>query len=248
MEERDLDESMKAIFGHQHYLEFNLDEEVETERETQAIVFEGLLSDSKSTDRIVAGKGFFQLAIAHSIGYGTPSSISAMLDAAVQSAKRGYLPAQAVVCTWYDATGQNMPVDRETQIDWLFECTAWGSFTAGAFLHRLDPEQYAEARTHFHKSGGFNQYFYANQPPHFIHSKEFAGSLDKSFYQDKRGELQAMAEAAAIYGDATLMKTLIQSLDVDPMLQTRWGETLLVLCCKGGHLDVLKVTHDSRVR
>jgi len=50
-----------------------------------------------------------------------------------------------------------------------------------------------------------------------------------------------MAGYAAIYGDAVLMKHLIQDLGVNASFTNCWGESLLVLCCKGGRLDVLKV-------
>jgi hypothetical protein len=133
-----------------------------------------------------------------------------------------------------------MPVPEETQLDWLFEAAAWGSASASTCLRRLHPEQFAEARMEFHRSGGYNQYFYHQKPPGYVGSDEFSTSLDPKYYENKPEELNALAESAAVYGDAILMKHLIQELGLDPTLTNRWGESLVVLCCKGGHLDVLE--------
>jgi len=54
-----------------------------------------------------------------------------------------------------------------------------------------------------------------------------------------------MAGYAAIYGDAVLMKHLIQDLGVNASFTNCWGESLLVLCCKGGRLDVLKLLDEA---
>jgi hypothetical protein len=229
------------LFGDRHYLDFNLDEEMEAERDTQQLVLENLLRDTKSSTIATSGKAYFQLAIAYSMGYGTEVNTSSMLDAVLKSAQKGYLPAQAVITAWYQGLGKQIPVSKDAEFDWLFEATAWGSFTASSCLRRLDSDLWAEAREHFHRSGGYNQYFYPQQPPEYIRSSEFIASLDLEYYKAKGTELNTLAESAAIYGDAVLIRHLIENLGVNPSLTNRWGETLLVLCCKGGHLNILEV-------
>jgi len=66
------------MFGDPHYLDFNLDEEMEAERDTQQQVLQALLRDAKSSSAAVAGKAYFQLAIAYSMGYGTKVNTNSM--------------------------------------------------------------------------------------------------------------------------------------------------------------------------
>ena len=240
-EERDTPESMKSLFGDSHYLDFNLDIQIEAERDTQKIIFQSISADAKSSKATTSGRAYFQLALAYSIGYGTKVNFDNMLDAALKSAQKGYLPAQAVVTAWFEAFQKPMSVDKDTQIDWLFEATAWGSYAASTCLRRLEPDQYYEARVQFHRSGGYNQYFYHKEPPDYIQSTDFPSSLVPDYYRDNIEELNTLAESAAIYGDVSLMKHLVRKLNVNPALTNRWGESLLLLCCKGGHLNVLKV-------
>lgn len=247
-EERDVPDAMKSLFGDPHYLDFNLDIEIEAERDTQKIVFEGLRVNARSSRAATSGRAYFQLAIAYSIGYGTKVNFDNMLDAAVKSAQRGYLPAQAAVTAWSEALQKQLPISKDMQIDWLFEAAAWGSYAASTCLRRIERGEYLEARVQFHRSGGYNQYFYHRDPPEYIMSTDFPSSLVLDHYRDRAEDLNALAESAAIYGDARLMKHLLQKLNVDPALTNRWGESLLVLCCKGGHLDVLKVNITSSWR
>src|SRR5438034_73896 len=97
LEPRDISRAMDKLFGDAHYLDFNLDEGIEAERDTQRNIFDSLQKNAKSPKLTTAGKAYFQLAIAYSIGYGTKANRSGMLDAALKSAQRGYLPAQAVI-------------------------------------------------------------------------------------------------------------------------------------------------------
>lgn len=237
---RDIPVFMKSLFGEPHYLDFNLDQDGEVERYTQNAVFQKLLQEKESRKASISGRASFQLAIAAAMGYGTKANISSMLEYALESARKGYCPAQAVVTAWFIAAKEPMPVSEETQLDWLFEAAAWGSAVASTCLRRLDLEQFAEARMQFHRSGGYNQYFYHQKPPEYVGSDEFSKLLDTRYYENNPEELNALAESAAVYGDAILMNHLIQEFGLDPTLTNRWGESLVVLCCKGGHLDVLE--------
>jgi len=104
-----------------------------------------------------------------------------MVEAALESAQKGYLPAQAVTISWYQGLGKKITesrISKETELDWLFGATAWGSFAASACLRRLDPVLFAEASVKFHQSGGYSQYFYDQQPPEYIGSPESPYSSD----------------------------------------------------------------------
>lgn len=153
-----------------------------------------------------------------------------MLSAAVQSAKADYLPAQAVVHAWHVAHNRPLDIDEDLQLDWLYEAVAWGSWTAEKTLRTIDADLYIQARQDFHSRGGFNQYFYPNQPPACIGSgKPIEG----------RDDVDDLLLNAAIYGDKELAEACIQA-GGDPNACNEFGESLLVLCCKGGHLGVLE--------
>jgi hypothetical protein len=231
---------MEALFGDPEYLNFMFTDDIDTERDAQTDILATILSETESTKGLVAAKAFFQLAIAYAIGYGTNVDIDAMLNAVVESAKREYLPAQAVAMSWFQAHNKEATVAMEVQIDWLFEATAWGSYIASTLLRRLDEAGFKDARLQFHKSGGFNQYFYDKHPPAFINSADFLSSVTVDQYPENSDELLGLASAAAIYGNSMLMARTPE-LKVNPNFTNQWGESLVVLACKGGHLDVLEV-------
>ncbi|KAF1830818.1 ankyrin [Decorospora gaudefroyi] len=226
--------SLQATFGLADYLDIDLDVELECERDTQKLVFDRLVKTTQAQSTAESGKALFQLALAHANGFGTPYSEDEALRLAVKSARKGYLPAQANVVAFHEALGRREELDLDEQRDWLFEATAWGSHIASACLYRLSASEFGEARAAFHKSGGFNQFFFAQEPPSYIHSGEFIASLTK-----QHGDTEALGQAAAVYGDVTLLKRLIEH-GLDPNLVNSWDESLLLLCCKGGHLNVLK--------
>ena len=190
---------------------------------------------TQSTKGPTRGRAFFQLAIAHSIGLAAPKSIDAMLSAAVQSAKADYLPAQAVVHAWHVAHNRPLNVNEDLQLDWLYEAVAWGSWAAEKTLRSMDAELYIQARRDFHVRGGYNQYFYPNEPPQYIGSGESI---------EGRDDIDDLLLNAAIYGDRRLMEACIKA-GGDPNACNKYGETLVVLCCKGGHLNILEVCSRS---
>ncbi len=234
--------AQKKAFGLSDYLEYDVDIELVAERDTQRVVFDRLKSNSLSEHGATSAKALFQLAIASALGFGTPFSEDDALHYAIASARKGYLPAMASTVAFHQALGRQSELDSEEAIDWLFEAVACGSFAAAKSLGKLDPVAFRDARREFHKAGGYNQFFYSKDPPAFINSDEFVQALDAS------GDLSVLAQAAAIYGDSALLEHLIHSHGVDVNLTNQYGESLLVLACKAGHLDVLRCLVSSLVK
>jgi hypothetical protein len=100
----------------------------------------------------------------------------------------------------------------------------------------LDPNKYALAREDFHKSGGYNQFYFSEVAPARILSPHFAESIK----DESSDELMELAQSAAVYGAADLMRHLLGPCKVNVNLTNSWGESLLVLCCKAGHIDILR--------
>lgn len=165
------------------------------------------------------------------------------LKSVLESAHRGYLPAKAIFHPWHVANSRKIDVDEETQLDWLYDATVWGSAYAGQSLHLKSSLVYDSARKMFHRRGGYNQYFYDWEPPPHIRSKQFISSLAASGISMEPHHLNALLQSTAIYGDVALAKHLVQDQRIDVNLVTRFGESLLLLCCKGGHIDVLEVRY-----
>jgi hypothetical protein len=180
----------------------------------------------------VAGNALFELAIAHAIGFGTHEDKLVALDSILKSAKKGYLPAQAIFQVWHEEHHIAVPVDEEKQIDWLFEAVTWGSFFAGGSLRRLDVQEYQLARQLFHSYGGYNQFFYPRNPPPYIGSEDFRNSISCLNLGADIATASALLESAAIYGDVLLTQRLLEVPGVDPNFVNKYGESLVVLCCK----------------
>ncbi|KAJ3548162.1 hypothetical protein NM208_g1145 [Fusarium decemcellulare] len=235
----DIATALRKTLGLEDYLDIYFDLELESERDTQALILSRLQRDAKSEESLISAKALFQLAIASSCGFGTPYSEDEVLQYTVSSARKGYLPAMAVAYAFHLALERQDELDLDEQTDWLFEATAWGSHIAGTCLGRLSPTDFDDARKAFHRAGGFNQFFYPQDPPSYIHSEEFSSGLTKD-----RSGLEELAQSAAIYGDVVLLNRLIKDFNLDPDLTNCWGESLVVLCCKGGHVKVLKFLLD----
>ncbi|KAF8535131.1 hypothetical protein BDD12DRAFT_912978 [Trichophaea hybrida] len=234
--EPEIDRSLHIYLGDSHYLTIGWpDEEVIPLDIQRQIVLDLRMQSTKGPCR---GKAFFQLAIAHSIGLGGPKDVDAMLNAAVNAAKADYLPAQAVVHAWHVAHGKQLTVDHELQLDWLYEAVAWGSWTAGHTLQLMDQDLYKQARLDFHARGGYNQYFYSGQRPQYIGSDDFIKSLGSKSKGNE--DISDLLQAAVIYGDRRLVETLIKNVGGDLNACNEFGESLVVLCCKSGHLDILE--------
>lgn len=235
-----LESDMKSTFKLVDYLKIYMDIEFESERDTQALVFDRLLKASQSKNKVESGKALFQLAIAHACGYGTSYNEDSALKNAVASARKGYLPAQASVVAFHVALGREKELDHEEKIDWLFEAAAWGSYIATECLARISLDHFYDARKAFHRAGGYNQFFYAQEPPPYLHSEEFLKSIPS-----ENKDLEVLARNAAIYGDLALLQRLLGDFKVDPNLVNDMGESLVLFCCKAGHLELLKVCYYS---
>jgi hypothetical protein len=231
----------EAIFGSSSYLSYGWIDESWTEHDAQAEIFAELQGLIMSSDPLVAGRALLELAIAHAIGFGTHEDKLLALDSILKSAMKGYLPAQAIFRVWHEEHHMVAPIDEEKQMDWLFEAVTWGSFFAGGSLRRLDVQEYQLARQLFHNYGGYNQFFYSRNRPPYIDSEDFRNSISSLNLDADIANASALLEAAAIYGDAPLAQRLLEVPGVDPNFTNEYGESLVVLCCKGGHLDVLKV-------
>jgi len=227
---KEIDCGLRTYFNDAHYVTFGWPDEDEIPLDVQQQIIKDL---TKSTHGPSRGYAFFQLAIAHSLGLGGPKDICGMLFAAVQSAKADYLPAQAAVHAWHTAHNRPLDADEDLQLDWLYEAVARGSWTAEKTLQGMGTDLYIQARQDFHTRGGFNQYFYPNQPPACIGSSESIGDRD---------DVDDLMLNAAIYGDKRLMEACLTA-GGNPNASNEFGESLLLLCCKGGHLDVMEACH-----
>jgi hypothetical protein len=211
------------------------------ESDPQAQTFATTEKATRSPVQEIAGHAYFELALAHSLGLGTTANIDLALQSVVEAAKRGYLPAKAVCRTWYDAHSKDCPVDVESQLDWLYDATVWGSTIASDVLQIKSPSDYLSARKIFHQRGGYNQYFYGSQAPAHIHPEDLVRSLPANELDHYKAHINALLQSAAIYGDISLAAHLLHNLKADPDVMNEFGESLLLLCCKGGHIDILKV-------
>jgi TPR repeat protein len=189
-----------------------------------------------------AGRAHFQIALAYSIGLGVSADADHALSSLLESAKRGFLPAQAILHAWHTSQLRPLDVDEETQLDWLYNACIWGSVHATPILQRKSRLDYEAARKGFHDRGGYNQYFYDDQPPAHIGSSQFLEMLKLRAHQPSAKDMAALLQSAAIYGDTQLAQCILNIGNVDLNMCNQYGESLLVLCSKGGHIDLLRVS------
>ena len=235
---------MEAIFGAPDYLDYGLAADEDwTSKQAQVSTFGEILDNSKSADKLVASRALFQLSTAYAIGFGIQANIESALEYVLESAAKGYLPAQAHFHTMHIANAQEIPIDSDTQLDWLCRAAGWGSFYAGASLKQIDEDEYRLSRADFHRRGGYNQFFYSRDQNGLAHlnskdSRTTSSEVDRQ--QDSN--TASLLLSSVIYGDTTLLLRLIKEEQIDINVANAYGESLLTLCCKGGHIDTLKVS------
>ena len=240
---KNIERSLELLVGRPDYFQYGWADTAFTEEYIQNLSFADLQKLATSNDRDISGKALFELAFAHALGFGTQSSTDSALDHILCSAKKGYLPARALFRTWYEGAGrgESIPIGRETQLDWLSESVAWGSFYAGTSLQRLDPVEFRLSRKEFHENGGFNQYFYPRNIPPEIGYQSARTSFLAGKSPSPQDNVNDLLEYAVIHGDSHFVRKLISVGMIDPDCTNQYGESLVLLCCKGGHLDTLKV-------
>lgn len=235
-------EIAKAVehnFGTSNALDFGWGEEEDIPKATQADIIKVIQAQTLEPG---AGRAYFLLALAHSRGFGVKADVDLALKYILEAARKGYLPAHAILHVWHAAHSREVDIDEDTQLDWLYNACLWGSVHAAPILWRKSPRVYEDARKEFHARGGYNQYLYNNQSPPHIKSEEFLGVLQSKVYQPDAEHMANLLQSAVIYGDAALARFIVESGKVDVNLCNRYGESLLVLCCKGGHIDLLHVS------
>lgn len=235
----DVTKSVERIFGDDQYLKFGWTDEETVETDAKEQIFASLQTDCLSSSRIVAGKAFFELAIAYSHGFGRRVNVDMALQMVVKAAEKNYLPAMAIFSAWHNAHSRDVGVDDDIQLDWLYDATCWGSSYAGDMLRRKSTSDYMAARKCFHRRGGYNQYFYGSEVPAHIGSEEYVSAIH-ALHLDLDHKMNLL-QSAAIYGQVSLAKVLLQDKSIDINMANEAGETLLFLCCKGGHIDLLEV-------
>ena len=238
--ETEIAKQVERNFGASNALDFGWGEE-DMPKATQAEIIKGIQTQTNGSG---AGRAHFLLALAYSRGFGVQADVRPALKSMLEAARKGYPPAQAILHVWHAAHSQMVDVDEETQLDWLYNACLWGSIHAAPVLRLKSPSDYEAARQEFHARGGYNQYFYNNQSPEHIRSEEFIGKLKSKVYLPDDDHMEALFQSAAIYGDTALALFILESGKLDLNVCNRHGESLLTLCCKGGHMDLLRVSFE----
>ena len=238
-------QSTERIFGKDNYLSYGWIDANWTEHEAQTRVFKELERLILDPNAEISGRALFEMAIAHAIGFGTHENHTTALKSILKSASKGYLPARAIFYMWHQAHRIDILVDLEVQVDWLYEATTWGSFYASKGLEQINQEEHLLARREFHARGGYNQFFYPREPPSYIGSQEFRNSISSLRLVGDLSHAHTLLISAAVYGDEQLADRLIEVTGIDPNFTNEYGESLMVVACKGGNLPVVRVNPNS---
>lgn len=239
--EIDVNKSIELKFGRSDYLDFGWHDEMLLAKDIQHDIFVDSQATAALPEFKQSSRSCFELALAYSIGFGTEANVDKALNMMLEAARRQYLPARAMVHAWFDANEREIGVHEEVGLNWLFEATLWGSTCAGKVLQRKSLDDYLAAREEFHDRGGYNQYFYDTQPPEYIGSEGYLSTIGQLLNGDSKQHMYSLLESAVIYGDGALAKYLLQQKGADPSFRNQLGESLLLLCSKGGHLNVLEI-------
>lgn len=166
------------------------------------------------------------------------------LEATLECAKRGYFPAQALYATLWKTKRGYLPSSIRSYIDrWSFNAVASGYLFSAWSFEEQKPILYRQALDIFRQTGGYNlhhcgqymAYWDASQPEHGEYVSGLVGLLERDL-QNYPVHLAA----------ALNYRNLEQMLSIDAWLllvqvEDHGGDTPLMKCCMGGHIDALRV-------
>ncbi|KAH0565039.1 hypothetical protein GP486_001565 [Trichoglossum hirsutum] len=165
--------------------------------------------------------------------------ISLQINMLLESANKGYVPAQAVVKRVLDSHNFPPPpsVDQELMKSWLINGTSTGSLVAAVELEAMDTSSFNEAMEIFHDNGGYIQFY-----SRMVNSKEdwkarewrpCATARDGRLDQLDSDGNQHIHYLAA-FGDANGLGNFLDETGADINEPNSLGETALYKACMRG--------------
>ncbi|KAK9416937.1 putative Protein kinase domain-containing protein [Seiridium unicorne] len=137
-------------------------------------------------------------------------------DVVMAAARRGHLPAKAVIPDVLHFYQDGVPDQLRTQLlGYLSRAVGTGSTFARKHLERRDPEALCAAYQRFEADGGYGGFYHSRPPEHRLHRITALGSLS-----DLTGYLESMSNT-----------------DLDH--RTPQGETALYLACSRGSWGIV---------
>jgi ankyrin repeat protein len=200
----------------------------------------------------------FQLSVCNIIAFGTSYNGAASLDWLIQSAKRGYIPAQALVKRMHDALSIELPSTlQESLLSWLKAAVEIGSFVAmqdlknachaGTYPMEEFNNSVAKFRTTFGGTGYklfddsvMERYALCDTVEldrllSFEHQKAENNTEARLPALNDRGD--TLLHWAAINGNTAVLNTILRSASNMVNVVNNFNETPLLSACRSGQFE-----------
>ena len=166
------------------------------------------------------------------------------------AAQAGSMPARGIVWQLDEAISEGSErsdTDSRQMLEWLYDATSTGSYTAYQRLAQLDEERARDARQEFMVSGGYNPEGFTL--PQSLSSIQIGDSPDPDLIIDEFAN--RLLHAAAVAGDTNAIRKLLD-INADNNVGNGAGETPLYKACLSARCEsielLLKLNANATVR
>ena len=162
------------------------------------------------------------------------------IKALLQSARMGFVPAQAVISRVFASYSLLWPKEVTSEVvrQWLFNGASTGSILAMADLKAIEPELAKSAAHAFHNGGGYNQHYVGIIPSRELEKANLAEQL--AMNPDDTEKLDLCA-SLAVLGNSEALHKLLSTITVPLNAISFVKGTALYLACRTGSVKTVRV-------
>lgn len=205
---------------------------------------EGFEKSFQNREHTMTGGQLFAIFLSSSFSWftsGGPSVQTFWIQCLLKAAKKGFVPAQAVIHRVFSSYGLTWPIDVECgQVkQWLFQGACTGSRIAQSDLQVLDSDLAKTAITVFHEQGGYHQH---SLTPLSSEWKEILfSSINLRVGKNADRDMPSLICPLAARNNYRAIQELL-NMDITALnTENSNGETALYLACVGGCVEVVRV-------
>lgn len=167
------------------------------------------------------------------------------------SALEGFYVAQGICERLHRGLGRSLPgrIDEATRLQWLYNAASTGSLLAGEMLRKSDQNLYASARIEFRKNGGYNDEYtrIAQTQAKLLEDRSLTDIMENHNINDYIVDIRGnrLLHLASLVGHIAATRSLLSLKGIGVNVRNDTGETPLLLACKAGHAEIVKMLVDS---
>ena len=204
---------------------------------------EGLRNSFNNHRKLMSAGELFAIFLAGSFNYTpepTPDIETFYIQALLESARRGFVPAQAVLSKVFASYALSWPLEISGNMvrQWLFNGASTGSILALADLRNVDACLAESAAHMFHERGGYNQHHVGRIPTNEMKT----ATLEKLLEMDPNDtDKLELCSCLAVHANSKALHELLGTIKIPINASSWFGVPPLYLACQTGSVEAVRV-------